>query len=153
MKHLVIRTRYVLVLQYLLALFFLFSCTLRVEKIKPPPLMAFESQQQDSILRVCCNGDISTNEKEFAAGKYEIQLTTKGSSAYEVYPLIKLKLNDSIIKEIRLDSNYTLYRIPFSLTKEGKVKIKLRFDQDGLDDKGNDRDVYIKNVDIKKIRD
>ena len=135
--------------------FFMAACTLRVEKLKSPgindPFFDFDpniGSWQDSVFLMCCNGTISTGEGQLTKGSYEIRLTAKGSQAYMEYPALKVMINRRLLETVRLDSNFTTYRIPFVLEENDAVRIRLRFDQDGLDDKGNDRNVFIRKVTV-----
>ena len=163
MQHAQKKQSYALLMTFT-AVFFIFSCKLRVEKLDPssPTTPSAVIRQDttfifspdigtwhDSIFRFCCNGEIVTHNQLLAAGSYDILLTTKGTVAYEVYPLLKVWLNDKLLKEIQLDSNYNTYHVPFLLKKNDSVKVYLKFNQDGLDDKGHDRDVFIKKMEIK----
>jgi hypothetical protein len=136
-------------------LFFTCGCTLVVEKVEKfgvndhqyeyPPAIG---SREDPDFRFCCNGTISTHTSEFDKGRYEIVIKAKGTPAYEVYPLIRVLLNNTVQKEIRLDGDYTTYRIPFVLQEKKTIGVQIQFDQDGVDDKGNDRDVLIRKISV-----
>jgi len=136
----------------------LMGCNLRVEKLKTKDIndryFDFEpgtGSWQDSVFRLCCNGIISTGKTLLDKGRYEIMLVAKGTPAYREYPIIKVMLNSTLLEEVRLDSNFTGYRIPFDLEERKDVRVRFRFDQDGLDAQGNDRDIFIRSVTIHEI--
>lgn len=143
------------VLASVVAVILLGACTLRVEKIKTPGInehyFDFDpdiGSWQDSVFLMCCNGSISTGESSLDKGRYEVTLVAKGTQAYQVYPTLKVMLNRRLLQEVRLDSSFSTYRIPFSLEEKKDVSIRVRFDQDGLDKQGNDRNVFIRQVTV-----
>jgi hypothetical protein len=81
-------------------------------------------------------------------GSHKLIVEAKGTPAYLVYPVVTVMINDNTLKEIHLDGNYTVYEMPFDLKEKSSVTVQLKFDQDGLDDKGNDRDIFIRDIDI-----
>jgi hypothetical protein len=137
-------------------LLFISSCTLKVEKLEPYGIndQSFVVSPkagvwQDTVFRFCCDGSISTHRSLLDKGNYTIQLDSKGTPAYNSYPVLKIRVNDSTVKELRLNSRYTTYNIPFSLARKDSTNVSLVFDQDGLDDKGNDRDVLIRSIRVR----
>ena len=141
----------ILVLQLLFS-----ACTLQVEKLEPYGIndQFFVASPkigvwQDSVFRFCCNGTIATHRSLLDKGDYTILLNSMGTQAYQTYPLIKVRVNDSLLKAIKLDGAFTTYRVPFSLQKKDSVDVSVVFDQDGADDKGNDRDVLIKSIRVR----
>jgi hypothetical protein len=136
-----------------------FSCTLQIDKIDQGEVndqhyvfgRKVGSWLNDTVFRFCCNGSISTHSSEFDKGKYEVLIMAKGTQAYNTYPHIQVTLNDKALKTIELDSNYTTYNIPFSLTEKQDIGIQILFDQDGLDSLGNDRDVLIRKIRVDSV--
>jgi hypothetical protein len=136
---------------------FLSGCTLRVEKL---PTFGVNDQhfdsdediggwQPDSVFLFSRNGTLSTGESTFDKGRYEVLLVARATQAYQVFPTVKVMLGRKLLREVSLDSNFNTYRIPFELEKKDVVRIRIRFDQDGLDDKGNNRDVYIRKITVQ----
>lgn len=142
-------------------LFFLFAlsaCEVRVEKLGTHGIngrhFLFNSSVgawQDSVFRLYGNGQVVTNSGKLGKGSYEIRLTAKGTQAFQQYPSIKVSLNSEELKEIRLDSGYVAYSIPFLLEKEKDIEVNISFDQDGADKKGNDRDVLIRSCTVDTV--
>jgi len=150
-----IKSRFFAVLVAVVITALLPGCTLRVEKLKTYGIndhyFDFDPDTgswQDSVFLMCCNGSISTGESPLDKGRYEVTLVAKGTQAYQVYPAVKILLNRTLLQEVRLDSNFSTYRIPFSLEEKKDVRIRVRFEQDGLDKEGNDRNVFIRQVTV-----
>lgn len=135
-----------------------YGCTLKVQKLKHEPYgindQAFVANEKiatwhDTIFRFCCNGTISTHRSLLDKGHYVILLDSKGTPAYNSYPTVKVRVNDSLVKEERLDAILRTHVIFFSLEKKDSAGISLTFDQDGIDNKGNDRDVFIQSIQVR----
>jgi hypothetical protein len=159
-----VKIKYAGSLLFLGASLLVLSCKVKVEKEKEavaaqPAVPASDVYEympnvgvwNGDIFRFCCNGVVATHKQALTAGNYEVLLTSRGTMAYEVYPLIKVQWNDSLLQEVRLDSTYKTYNLPFSLAKDDSVKVQVFFNQDGLDDKNNDRDVFIKKIEILPV--
>jgi Ca-dependent carbohydrate-binding module xylan-binding len=141
---------------FLFLVLFTAGCKLQVEKLEPYGINDQDfvanpkiGRWQDTAFRFCCNGTIATHRSQLDKGDYVILLDSRGTPAYKVYPTIRLRVDDSLLKEIRLADEFTLYHILFSLKKKDSVNVSIDFDQDGLDDKGNDRDVLIRSIRVK----
>jgi hypothetical protein len=137
---------------------FIASCTLRVERIKAYGIkdQRFDfdydiGSWQDSVFLFCCNGTISTPRGEFEKGEYQVILTARGTQAAGVYPTAKVLLNHKNLRELHLDSSFSTYRVPFTLETKTIISIQLLFDQDGVDEKGNDRNIYIRNMAVDTV--
>jgi Ca-dependent carbohydrate-binding module xylan-binding len=135
----------------------LHGCSVRVEKIEKYGVndQQFEHApaigswtEMGEVFRFCCNGTISTHPSELNKGSYDVVILAKGDPAYQVYPLIRIMVNDTALGEIRLDDHFTTYRLPLVVKEKKPVAVQIAFDQDGLDDKGNDRDVLIKRINV-----
>jgi hypothetical protein len=134
------------------------ACTLRVEKL---PTYGINDQHfefdpnlgswQDSVFAFCRNGTISTPAGELDKGRYEVTVVAKGSQAYHVYPTLKVMLNRKLLQEVQLDSSFSVYHLPFVLEGKDAIRIRVRFDQDGGDDQGNDRNVYIRKILVSPV--
>jgi len=129
------------------------ACTLRVEKIKPFGIndQHFEfssgiARWQDSVLIICCNGKVSTPSATLEKGSYVVQVQASGSQAAQMFPLLKVRLNDKVLQEVRLDSGCRTYRIPFILSEKERIRIQMVFDDDAVDLKGNDRNIMIRQL-------
>lgn len=129
------------------------ACKIHVEKIKPFTIndQHFEyssgiASWQDSVFVICCNGTVTTPSETFDKGQYMLTIRAKGSQAGQVYPLLKVRLNGKPLQDVRLDSTFTDYRLPFQLEEKKSVRIAMVFDQDAVDKDGHDRNVFIKHV-------
>lgn len=142
----------------------LFSCEVRVETKGPldhsniriedfdvAPSVGIRTEQTiRSPIRLFANGFvISKNEFPIKKGGYLLSIEAKGTPAYTVYPKIKVFLGDLLLDELQLGDQYSISTIKFKVEKEQYSILKLQFDSDGLDDKGNDRDVFIKSISLQ----
>ena len=129
------------------------ACTLRVEKIIPFGIndQHFEfssgvASWQDSVLVICCNGKVSTPSAALEKGSYMVLVQARGSQAGQIFPQLKVRLNDKVLQEVRLDSNFRTYRLPFELAEKERIRVQVLFDEDAVDIKGNDRNIMIRQL-------
>ena len=114
------------------------------------PLKSAKSLENSGI-HLFANGAIaSKNNLVLKKGKYTLILEAKGSQAYFHYPKVKVYVGNSLLKEAQLSPDYSLIAVPFKVKKDGSYQVKVVFDSDGSDEKGNDRDVFIKAISLKK---
>jgi hypothetical protein len=89
---------------------------------------------------------VSTPSGALEKGSYVVLVQARGSQAGQKLPLLKVRLNDKSLQEVRLDSNFRTYRLPFVLAEKERIRVQLVFDEDAVDLKGNDRNVMIRQL-------
>ena len=102
-------------------------------------------------LHLFANGTVvSKNKIVLKEGIYSLILAAKGTHANDNFPDLKVFVNNSIIKKVQLSKDYSVFSIPFITLKDGAYRFKIVFDSDSVDENGNDRDVFIQTISLKK---
>ncbi|MFZ6014104.1 MAG: carbohydrate-binding domain-containing protein, partial [Bacteroidota bacterium] len=146
-----------------ISLMFFLSCQVRIETKEPLThsnikLEDFEVPQNiakrightmnKAEVQMFANGLLPSKKFPLKKGYYTLTIEAKGTQAYNVYPNLKVFLDAELLGEVELLGEYSVSRLSFQAEKEQLSQISIAFDSDGLDDKGNDRDVFIKSVSL-----
>ena len=101
-------------------------------------------------LNFLANGKATSDKFLLDTAIYNLFLNAKGTQAYNVFPKIKVYLNDKLIGDPQLGGEYNVSAVEFKVDKKDIYHLSIQFDSDGLDDKGNDRNVLIQSISIQK---
>jgi endoglucanase len=94
-------------------------------------------------------GDISGSHA-FKGGPTTITVTAKGAVAGGQWPHMKLHVAGNVVGEVDVNTD-AWAQYPFKLTASaGTADIKLEFNNDGADDSGGDRNLYVDKVAISE---
>ena len=104
------------------------------------------------MINIEANGIISSNQISFEKGKYELNIKAKGTEAYNVFATIHIFFDKKQIGELALTDTLKSFRMNFDSEQSKKASIEVKFDQDGKDEKGHDRDVFIDSISINPIK-
>jgi len=141
-----------------IALFLFISCQIKVERnqlkdsnistknFKIPQSVGFIAGDTINFL---ANGKATSDKFPLVPATYNLILNGKGTQAYNVYPKLKIYLNDKLIGEPQLGNDYAPSTIEFKIDRKDMYQLFIEFDSDGLD-KGNDRNALIQSISIQK---
>lgn len=94
-------------------------------------------------------GDISGSHA-FKGGPTTITVTAKGAVAGGVWPHMKVHVGGNVVGEVDVNTD-AWAQYPFKITPSaGAADIKLEFTNDGADDSGADRNLYVDKVAVSE---
>jgi hypothetical protein len=106
------------------------------------------------------NGYIGTPFMKFVSGQYAIEFEAYGSEALNEYSKILISflvlknknlILKKLLKEIELTEIKRKYFLKFETEKNQIGRIRIQFFNDGGDEKGGDRNVWIEGLKIRKL--
>jgi mannosyltransferase len=123
---------------------------------KPPTTLQLTGDIIGDAKVLWGNGYIKAQSVLLKRGKYKLLINAWGTKAGEIYPAVKIFIDNKLVGTINIKSDFSdIYTLPFEVTEEKPILVDIEFVNDTaiLDESGKikeDRNLFVRAVMITK---